>query len=316
VTRYAPAWQQGSSQSAFGDRLLIAAAFNPGTQARTLWPSGQVTPVVNTMNCSVAPGTCIVPLAGGNGAVVCTWDAAEIVTVPTAHPTLNRQDSVILQVRDGSIDGGPNYDFIFTTVSGVPGGGYANAPVYPNNCCPMGLYLQSAGGVNLNGTAYVDQRVPPATQNLWGRCYQTPGTFTTLTAGFTMVPCGTADFLSPGFSVNGSGQLVVPITGRYDIEVGLGTINAGGNAIPGGSGLFQIDIRTGDTNYAGGLIYRTTHNNGNALFPNGQVSVKGVSLSAGDWLGMAVGQNAGTLYCDPASGSQVPSWITAVYVAP
>jgi hypothetical protein len=154
MTRFTPLWQQGGNYAAAVDRNLLAA----------LWPasvaSGAVpTAVANTMNVSIPPGTAAVALQAGAGTALCRWDAAEVVTSPTAPPAGNsRIDIVILQVRDPQLDAGVNNDFIFQVISGANSTGTPVAPTVPANAMGIAQYTVPASVANLNGVTIVDVR--------------------------------------------------------------------------------------------------------------------------------------------------------------
>ena len=147
MTRFAPLWQQAGSFPAGLDRQLLGA----------LWPFGgqgtgvAVTTVLNTMNVSISPGAVAVPLQAGQGAALCRWDAAEVVTLAAAPASGNsRLDLIICQVRDNALDAGPNNDFIFSAVTGTPSTGFPSIPVTPANAYALAYVLVSGAVANLN----------------------------------------------------------------------------------------------------------------------------------------------------------------------
>lgn len=147
-----PLWQQANSYPAQLDRGLLA----------TLWPSGGAlggapTAVANTMNVSVPPGACAVPLQPGQGSAVCRWDAAEIVALDPGSAQA-RVDLIVAQVRDASIDGGANNDFVFVAVKGTPAASNPVAPAVPANALAITAVPVAAGAVNLNGVALTERR--------------------------------------------------------------------------------------------------------------------------------------------------------------
>ena len=147
MTRFAPLWQQAGSYAAQLDRGLIAA----------LWPAGgvlggAVAALNNTMTASVAPGSAAVPLASGQGAALCRWDAAEVVTVTASPPSgQSRIDLVVCQVRDNAIDAGPNNDFVFVVVAGTPAASAPAAPAVPANALAVAQVTVPGAAANLNG---------------------------------------------------------------------------------------------------------------------------------------------------------------------
>jgi hypothetical protein len=145
MTRYGPLWQQAGTYTATLDRSLIG----------TVWPTGgttggAVTAVNNTMTVSVAPGTVIVPLATGQGAALCRWDAAEVVGPLAAAPASNsRIDLIVCQVRDNQLDAGSNNDFVFTFVTGTAAAS-PTPPATPANAYSMAQITVASGMTNLN----------------------------------------------------------------------------------------------------------------------------------------------------------------------
>lgn len=153
MTRYAPLWQQAGTYSASLDRDLLG----------TLWPSGGAAGnppvnVNNTMNVSIPAGQCAVALAAGQGSALCTWDAAEVVTLPAAPGAgTSRYDVVICQVRDNALDAGPNNDFIFTYASGTAAAS-PTVPATPNNAYAICNVLVPGAAANLNTATLTDRR--------------------------------------------------------------------------------------------------------------------------------------------------------------
>jgi hypothetical protein len=162
MTRYAPLWQQAGSYAASLDRMLMS----------TLWPSGGASgapaaAVANTMTVSVPPGTLVVPLQAGQGAALCRWDAAEVVTIAAAPASGNsRIDLVIAQVRDNALDAGGNNDFIFTNVTGTPAASNPAVPATPTNALVVCQVLVPGAVANLNTATLTDRR-PVGHAEVW-----------------------------------------------------------------------------------------------------------------------------------------------------
>jgi hypothetical protein len=155
MTRFTPLWQQAGSYAAQVDRQLLAALY-PGPGAYGA-PAAAVT---NTMNVSIPPGRATVPLQAGANSALCTWDAAEAVTSPTAPASGNsRIDVVALQVRDPQLDAGVNNDFIFQVLVGTPTTGTPVAPAVPANAIAVCQYTVPGAVANLNGVTITDLRV-------------------------------------------------------------------------------------------------------------------------------------------------------------
>ena len=168
MAKFPPLWNQALSYPAQVDRYLLGS----------LWPGGGAsgavpTVVANTMNVSIPPGSCAVPLQAGQGTALCHWDAAEVVTIVAAPPSgQSRWDLIVCQVRDNAIDGGPNNDFVLAAVAGTPAASPA-PPANPANAYAMAWVLVSGGAANLNGATIVDLRanglaVPPGAQDTQG----------------------------------------------------------------------------------------------------------------------------------------------------
>src|SRR5215469_973317 len=134
MTRFAPLWQQAGSYAAGTDRFMLGAEYPKGG-----CNAAAITTVNNTMNVSVAAGDCVVPLQSGQGAALCHWDAAEVVTLAAAPPSgQTRVDLIVAQVRDNALDGGGNNDFIITAVTGTPSTGFPAIPATPTNAYALG----------------------------------------------------------------------------------------------------------------------------------------------------------------------------------
>jgi hypothetical protein len=187
MTRYTPLWQQGGSYSAALDRALVTA----------LWPTSQAavplpTVVANTMNLSIAPGTAAVALQAGAGSALCTWDAAETVTVAAAPPSgQSRTDLVVLQVRDPQLDSGVNNDFVFQVIAGTPATpGPGAAPAVPTNAMAICTVIVAGNVANLNGATITDARVGlshPVNVLGYGELTANSGSFAQTPAASTLV---------------------------------------------------------------------------------------------------------------------------------
>jgi hypothetical protein len=121
------------------------------------------------MNVSIPPGTAAVPLQAGQGAAVCTWDAAEVVTLAAAPPSgQSRIDLVVAQVRDNAIDGGANNDFVFAAVAGTAAASNPAAPAVPTNAYVMCQVLVPGAAANLNTATITDRRAQLSYQSgIW-----------------------------------------------------------------------------------------------------------------------------------------------------
>jgi hypothetical protein len=125
------------------------------------------------------------------------------------------------------------------------------------------------------------------------------------TGTWTKIACPAVDYLRGGCAADGQGNLKVPIAGRYDVAAGIGTMNGAGNS--GVTGQFTVNLGRSITNPLNYLFEpRTVSANTN---PSASVFAPGVLLEAGETVGLGCAFPAGW-YCDPASGWQLPSWIS------
>ena len=241
MTRYQPLWQQANSYPAGIDRQLLA----------TLWPvggvtGGAVTAVANTMNVSVAPGTAAVVLQGGQGDALCRWDAAEIVTLTAAPPSgQTRVDLIVCQVRDATLDGGGNNDFVFLPIAGVPAASGAVAPAVPTNAAAVATVSVAGASANLNTAPIVDQRAPAL--GTTGPGFEVYNPSLAACSASAWVPLGYLDSNEVrdvgGWhaQVPNSSRFVVPVTGSYLVTGSVNWVpNATGARVCG----FMLDGST------------------------------------------------------------------------
>jgi hypothetical protein len=171
MSRLPPQWIQASVYSAAYDRQLLSALF-PGPAVS----GGMVVAGGGTMNVTVQLGHAAVPTANNSGTVVCTWDADEVVPIPTPVPAAGnaRIDSVVVHPRATDVDGGPDNDFILEVISGQE----TLSPIPPN--VPAGRLrladVHVAGGVNAINPADVTDKRP--LQQLWVPQAQRPAPVT------------------------------------------------------------------------------------------------------------------------------------------
>jgi hypothetical protein len=132
MTRYTPMYEQLGSYPAQLDRMFHGDIL--GQTAALMGTTGDFAVAPNTgsdMNVTVQPGRASVvgTFIQSEGMYYCWSDAVEIVPIAPSGAGVERYDIVVLQVRNGFVDGGVNNDFIFTTVQGTPAGiGSALAP--------------------------------------------------------------------------------------------------------------------------------------------------------------------------------------------
>jgi hypothetical protein len=118
MTRYPPLWTQDASFPSSGDRQLVSA----------LWPSARTAGLAvsaqgNGLILNIDPGSAAVPVANGNGSVLCASDAVDQLELPPADVAgQHRFDLVIVEPRADDIGiPGPG-EFVFRAVSGVSSG--------------------------------------------------------------------------------------------------------------------------------------------------------------------------------------------------
>lgn len=150
MTRFQPQWLQAGSYSGSQDRRLIGA----------LWPgpasTGFAVTPASAMILNIAAGQGAVPTANNTGAVLCTSDAVEQITLTPAPPSgSNRYDLVILRPRGNDLDGGANNDFIFDQVTGTVGGA---VPATPAGTLPLASVFIPGGSASISGANIADLR--------------------------------------------------------------------------------------------------------------------------------------------------------------
>jgi hypothetical protein len=154
MTRYQPLWQQAGSYPATTDRALMGS----------LWPQGGVTGgvasiVAASMTVSLAPGTAAVPLQAGQGAALCRWDAAEVVTIAAAPASgQSRIDLICAQYRDNALDSGGNNDFVMIVVTGTAAASNPATPATPTNALALASITVVGASANLAGATLTDRR--------------------------------------------------------------------------------------------------------------------------------------------------------------
>lgn len=241
MTRYAPLWQQAGNYTASLDRQGFRATFGPLGMCQ----GGRVTAVGNTMNISAAAGWAAVPLSSGQGAVVCYWNAAEVITLSAAPPSgQNRRDLIVIQVRDNALDAGGNNDFLVSAIAGAPAASNPALPAVPTNAFPLAEVPVAGGAANLNGAVIVDRRPTDTVEyNLAADTDITSTTFTSVLSG-TFTPSGEqvrADLAATGFNVAVTSPRVSAqvVSGAQTKWLCAPAITAAGAAVfVGGSALF------------------------------------------------------------------------------
>jgi hypothetical protein len=130
----------------------------------SLWPQGGVVGgaasiVASSMTVSLAPGTAAVPLQAGQGAALCRWDAAEVVTIGAAPASgQTRIDLICAQVRDNALDSGGNNDFVMTVTPGTAAASNPATPATPTNAKALWSITVVGASANLAGATLTDLR--------------------------------------------------------------------------------------------------------------------------------------------------------------
>jgi hypothetical protein len=97
------------------------------------------------MTVNVAPGRVAIPTGNQTGAVLCSSDAVEQVTLAAAPASgTNRIDLVVAMVRGNDIDGGSNDDWILTSVTGAAQASPV-VPAVPANCAVLARVYVAGG---------------------------------------------------------------------------------------------------------------------------------------------------------------------------
>jgi hypothetical protein len=164
MTRYTPMYEQLGSYPAQLDRMFHGDIL--GQQAALMGTSTDLTVSQNTgsdMNVTVQPGraTVVGNFVQSEGLYWVWSDAVETVPIAVSGAGVERYDIVVLQVRNGFVDGGANNDFIFTTVQGQPAvvGGAVAPPLGSNQLALAQVYIgDSVTGIS--NTVITDLRPP------------------------------------------------------------------------------------------------------------------------------------------------------------
>jgi hypothetical protein len=310
VTRHTPNWLQQGSYSGAYDRDVLGA----------LWPapasSGCAVTTSSGMVLNVASGRVAVPTQNNTGSTLCSSDAVEQVTITAAPPSgQNRYDLVICRPRGNDLDGGTNNDFIFDVVAGTPAA-TPTIPATPAGTVVLAQVYVPGGSAAVTQANIADVRpgglTPGAASvaRVNGRIRQTAAT-TLTNASIIPITSMAADPAWPlkgGMTVNNNG-LRVPVAGLYHVSFGLGSINGTSNATMAGGGPHRVGLAVNNPNGNPPRAMAT-------FFVNpGWPAVSGadnIALNANDTLYLWVLQTTGgALFCDPAGGNQIPSYIAA-----
>jgi hypothetical protein len=151
VTRYAPLWVQEPDYPATVDRRLIGALW-PGMRSTGLAVSAQG----GGMVLNIAEGSGAIPTVNSSGSVLCVSDSVEQIELVAPGPTgQNRFDLVVMVPRSDDIGAPGAGDFIFTSLTGVYGGGPPNAPL---GMMPLAQVSVPGGSVTIAPGNIVDLR--------------------------------------------------------------------------------------------------------------------------------------------------------------
>jgi hypothetical protein len=266
------------------------------------------------MNVSIAPGTVAVPLQAGQGAALCRWDAAEVVTLAAAPPSgQSRIDLVIAQVRDNALDAGGNNDFIFASVTGTPASANPAVPTTPPNALVLYQVLVPGAVANLNTATLTDVRsLTLATMDRPAGRLRMSAAQGPYTSGLSqVVATDTADFLRGNMVQSGAG-LVVPVTGVYLVAVSAAFSSTAGGAVVGTSFYFNVGLMRNGTTGAAFVRQASGGIAGYPYVPSWSVTDL-IVCNAGDKLNLGVLSNMSAYYIfNPVN----QSFISAVLMEP
>lgn len=168
MTRYTPNWLQQGSYAASIDRRVLS--FDRPSGAAEV--RGLAVSAASAMTVNIAAGQALIPTANNTGSVLCSSDATEQVTLPTAPGAgLNRIDMIICQARGNDLDGGSNNDFIFTYVQGTAAASPVE-PAVPSYATPLAT-VSVAGGSAAVTNANINSRRLLAPDLIFAQAYVT-----------------------------------------------------------------------------------------------------------------------------------------------
>jgi hypothetical protein len=166
VTRYAPIWVQAGDYPAGADRRLIGALY-PRASA-----SGMTVTPASGMTVNVAAGDAVVRASNNTGAVLCSSDAVEQVTLtPAPASGTNRYDLIVCQARANDIDGGANNDWLFGLVTGSAAA-TPTPPAVPANATPIAQIYVPGASVTVTAGNITDTR-PSRLDKPWNSAWGT-----------------------------------------------------------------------------------------------------------------------------------------------
>lgn len=157
----APAWLQGGSHTAQGDRAVLSGLYGHATPGGVL-EGFAVSPGTTGLSVTVAPGVAVVPNpAPWGGPYNVGSDSDVAVTVPAADPGNPRVDLVVAQVHDSAYAGADDR-WELEVVSGAAGSAPV-APATPDRALVLAQVSVPAGATTLSAGDVTDQRTTPAT---------------------------------------------------------------------------------------------------------------------------------------------------------
>jgi hypothetical protein len=224
MARYQPLYQQAGSYPATQDRQLVS----------TIFPAGGVTGgvasiVASSMTVSLAPGTAVVPLQAGQGAALCRWDAAEVVTIGAAPASgQTRIDLVCAQVRDNALDSGGNNDFVMIVVPGTAAASNPATPATPTNALALWSVTVIGASANLAGATLTDRRRQMNPRDTVNAKWWRNGAFTVGTAA-NPITMDTMAYDPLGLYVPAQNGFVVPLTGLYLVGFAFSVVPGAGS---------------------------------------------------------------------------------------
>jgi hypothetical protein len=120
--------------------------------------SGMLVTPASGMTVNVAAGDAIVRTANNTGALLCSSDAVEQVTLtPAPASGTNRYDLIVCQARANDVDGGANNDWLFGLVTGSAAA-TPTPPAVPANATPIAQIYVPGASVTVTAPNITDTR--------------------------------------------------------------------------------------------------------------------------------------------------------------
>lgn len=153
-----PLWMEGASYAGDEDRILIETLFSEGVLNNGLAVTQRA--AGTNMSVDVAAGACVIvgDDTSGQGSYLCKSTAVENVTIGAAPGGGNtRIDRIVAQVRDGTVLGSGNHDWVITAVAGTASG-TPSAPALPASAISLATVSVAAGTVAVTNAMITDVR--------------------------------------------------------------------------------------------------------------------------------------------------------------